>query len=101
MTAALNTLVGLLATADGEPSKTPFYVAGGLLAGWAVLVSVLGMRRADFPGSRAGARAVMAISALLVIGAASMAVVTSGTPRKDKAPGTSAAPQPKKTSAEP
>jgi len=84
MATVLSTFAGLLAAADGEPSKTPFYIAGGVLAGWAVLVSVLGLRRAEFPGSSNGGRAVMAISVVLMLGATSMAVVTSGTPRREK-----------------
>jgi len=58
-------------------SKVPFYIAGGLLAVWAVLVSAIGISRPDFPGSR-GARAVtMAISAVLVVAAMATAVLTS------------------------
>ena len=38
-----------------EKSKVPFYVAGGLLVAWALIVSLaLGMRRPDFPGNQAG-----------------------------------------------
>jgi plastocyanin len=66
-----------LLAASGEPSKTPFYIAAGLLIGWAVLVAFLGLSRADFPGTTGRARGVMAISAILVLGATSMAVATS------------------------
>jgi uncharacterized cupredoxin-like copper-binding protein len=66
-----------------EKSKVPFYVAGGALATWAVIVSVLlGLRKSDFPGSLAGQRVVLAITGVLVAGAISMAVATSGTPTK-------------------
>jgi uncharacterized cupredoxin-like copper-binding protein len=66
-----------------EKSKVPFYVAGGLLVAWALIVSLgLGMRRPDFPGDLAGQRAVMAITAVLVLGAVATAVITSGTPAK-------------------
>ncbi len=62
-----------------EKSKTPFYIAGGLLVAWALLVSLgIGMRRSDFPSNLATQRVVMAISALLVLGAVSTAVITSG-----------------------
>jgi hypothetical protein len=48
----------------------------------------LGMRKPDFPGSVMGERAVIAITVVLVLAAASMAVVTSGTPAKaSEAPG--------------
>jgi plastocyanin len=66
-----------------EKSRVPFYVAGGLLVAWALIVSLgLGLRRTDFPRDLAGQRAVMAISAVLVIAAVATAVVTSGTPAK-------------------
>ena len=62
-----------------EKSKTPFYIAGGLLVLWALTVSLgLGLRKPDFPGSLAGQRAVGAISAVLVLAAVSTAVITSG-----------------------
>jgi plastocyanin len=63
-----------------EKSKVPFYIAGGLLVLWALTVSLgLGLRKPDFPGSLAGQRAVMAVTIVLVIGATSTAVITSGT----------------------
>jgi uncharacterized cupredoxin-like copper-binding protein len=66
-----------------EKSKVPFYIAGGLLVAWALLVSLgLGLRRPDFPGGLSGQRAVMAISVVLVLGAVSTAVITSGTAAK-------------------
>jgi uncharacterized cupredoxin-like copper-binding protein len=62
-----------------EKSKVPYYIAGGLLVAWALFVSVvLGRRNPNFPGSLGGQRAVMAISAVLVLATVSMAVVTSG-----------------------
>jgi plastocyanin len=62
-----------------EKSKVPFYIAGGLLVAWALTVSMLiGMRRPDFPGTKAAERAVIAVTAVLVVAAASTAVITSG-----------------------
>lgn len=66
-----------------EKSKVPFYIAGGALAVWAVVLSMaLGMRKPDFPGNATGERVVIAITTVLVLAAASMAVVTSGSPAK-------------------
>jgi plastocyanin len=66
-----------------EKSKVPFYIAGGLLVAWALLVSLgIGMRRPDFPSSVAGQRGVVAITAVLVVAAASTAVLTSESPTK-------------------
>jgi plastocyanin len=73
----------LMPIVAAEKSKVPFYVAGGLLVAWALIVSAgLGLRRPDFPGGLSGQRAVMAITAVLVLGAASTAVITSGTAAK-------------------
>jgi len=66
-----------------EKSKIPFYVAGGILVVWAMVLSLgIGLRRPDFPASLAGQRAVMAISAVLVLGAVSTAVLTASVPAK-------------------
>ena len=66
-----------LAASDGEPSKTAFYIAGGLLAVYAVAISALGITRmGNFPASTAQARGVMALSAVLVALAMGTAVLT-------------------------
>jgi hypothetical protein len=67
----------VLAAEKVEPSKTGFYVVGGALAVWAVVLGLIGLRSPDFPGSERGARGVMAVSAVLVVAAMSAAVLTS------------------------
>jgi uncharacterized cupredoxin-like copper-binding protein len=70
-----------------EKSKVPFYIAGGLLALWALVLSLgIGLRRADFPSSLTQQRAVMAISAVLALVAVATAVITSSSPAKKPAP---------------
>src|SRR6185312_3916375 len=62
-----------------EKSKVPFYVAGGLLVAWALIVSLgLGLRKERFPFSLQGQRTVSAITAVLVLAAIATAVITSG-----------------------
>jgi hypothetical protein len=74
----LHSLLTAAAEAGEEPSKTVFYIAGGLLALWAVVISGLGIaRHAEFPGSDGAARGIMAISAVLVIAAMATAVITA------------------------
>jgi hypothetical protein len=63
--------------AAAEPSKVPFYLAGGALAAWAVVLAALGLTRPSFPYSDRGARAVMGISFGLVVVAIATAVATS------------------------
>ncbi len=58
-------------------SKVPFYIAGGALAGWAVLLSALGLSRPNFPSGARGARGVMTITFALMVVAIAMAVHTS------------------------
>jgi hypothetical protein len=67
----------VLAAEKAEPDKTGFYIAGGALAAWAVILGFLGLSRPEFPGGERGARGVMAISALLVVAAMAAAVLTS------------------------
>jgi hypothetical protein len=69
----------LLATAaeEAESSKVPFFVAGGLLAAWAVLLAFYGLRKPDFPRGDAGARGVMAISAILMVAAMATSIITA------------------------
>jgi hypothetical protein len=60
-----------------EPSKTPFYIVGGLWAGWAIVLFLVGSRVPDFPSSQGAARGVMAISGVLMVAAMAAAVLTS------------------------
>jgi plastocyanin len=75
--------IALFPLLAAEKSKVPFYVAGGALAAWAVIVSVgIGLRNPAFPGNVVGQRLVIAITVVLVLGAVSMAVVTASSPPK-------------------
>jgi hypothetical protein len=67
----------VLAAEKAEPSKTAFYLCGGLLAAWAVVLGVLGLRSAEFPGGERGERGVIGISAVLVLATMAAAVLTS------------------------
>ncbi len=58
---------------------TGFYIAGGILAAWALIVSALGVMREDFPGSDGAARLVGLISVVLVIAAIGTAIYLSAT----------------------
>ena len=59
-----------------EPSKVPFYIAGGLLAVWAVVLAGLGLSRPSFPYGESGARRVMGLSFVLIVIAIAAAVLT-------------------------
>jgi plastocyanin len=72
-------------------SKLPFYLIGGALAAWAVLLALAGLSRPDFPGGRGPARGIMGISALLVVGTIGSAIATASKP-KHEAPAEKGAP---------
>ena len=77
-----------------EKSKVPFYIAGGLLVAWALLLSLgIGMRRPDFPRTLQEQRGVMAITAVLVLAALVTAVATSGSPAKSAVVQTTTGPE--------
>jgi hypothetical protein len=61
-----------------EKSHVPFYIAGSLLAVWAVVLSLIGLTRPDFPSSQGQRSAVMGLTVLLVLAATSIAVITAG-----------------------
>jgi hypothetical protein len=63
----------LVAAAEAEKSKLPFFIAGALLVCFAVVISVIGFKRPDFPGSAAAARGVMGLGVTLVL--ATMAAI--------------------------
>jgi hypothetical protein len=67
----------VLAAGESEPSKAAFYICGGLLAAWAVVLSAIGLSRAEFPENAVAARGVMGISVLLVAGTIATAVITA------------------------
>jgi hypothetical protein len=73
--------VTTLILAASEPSKVPFYIAGGILVIWALVLATVGLRNPAFPGSERAARGVMAVSAGLMVLAMAMAVITSAFPK--------------------
>jgi hypothetical protein len=73
----LHALFVLAQEAEPEPSKTIYYIAGSALAIWAVVVSFIGLRSAEFPRNGGAARGVMALSAVLALAAMATAVITA------------------------
>jgi hypothetical protein len=71
------TVLAASAGSEGESSKTAFYICGGLLAVWAVVLSGIGMSQATFPATASAKRGVMAISGVLVVAAMLTAVATA------------------------
>ena len=67
----------LAAVEEAEPSKTAFYVAGGLFALWAVLLGAAGLSRSDLPGAATAERGIIGVTALLMVATLAAAVLTS------------------------
>jgi plastocyanin len=87
------TALAFLSVLAAEKSKTPFYIAGGVLVAWALILALgLGLRRPAFPGNLAGERVVIGISVVLVLAALSAAVVTASEPAKAGSQGASSSP---------
>jgi hypothetical protein len=78
MVGAMHALMTLTLAAEehAEPSKTAFYICGGLLTLWAVVLSGIGMSQATFPATVGAKRGVIALTALLMAGAMATAVIT-------------------------
>jgi hypothetical protein len=74
----LQALVTMAAAEGEESSKAAFYIAGIVLAVFAVVISAIGIRGHEtFPPSRGAARAVMGLAAILVAATMAAAVITS------------------------
>ena len=67
----------LLITAADEPSKVPFFIIGGALAVYAVILSTIGIQRPSFASSRAGERGVITLTAVMAVIAVGAAILTS------------------------
>jgi hypothetical protein len=76
----LTALISMLAVAaehEEESSKTLFYVTGGALTLFALVIAAIGIRGHEhFPPSRGAARGVMALAVLLVALTMASAVIT-------------------------
>jgi plastocyanin len=82
---------------------TVFYVAGALLAIWALVLAAMGIARDRFPGGRGGERAVIAVSGVLVAAAIGSAVIGGALEEEEEseaAESEAAAPAPAETVAE-
>lgn len=54
-----------------------FYIAGGVLAAWALIVTAIGVTKEDFPRTQGATRLVGAISIVLVVTAIGLAIYLS------------------------
>ncbi len=64
------------AAGEEETSKVLFYVTGGVLVAFAIVVSAIGITRPSFPAGSGAKRGVIALCALLVAATMAAAVIT-------------------------
>ena len=69
--------MSLMLAASDTASKVPFYICGGALAVWAVLLAGIGLSRPEFPNNATGQRGVIGISFVLIVLAIGAAILTS------------------------
>ncbi|MEA2232661.1 MAG: hypothetical protein QOD83_2477 [Solirubrobacteraceae bacterium] len=62
------------AAEEHHKSELPFFIAGGLLVAFAIIISVVGFKKPEFPANDQAARGVMALSVALVAGALGSAI---------------------------
>ena len=70
----LHAFVSLLAAAEEEKSKTPFYIVGCLFGLWAIVLFRIGRKSETFPGTPGAARMLGAVSVALCVASAAMAL---------------------------
>ena len=63
----VHAFVSLLAAAEEEKSKTPFYIAGCLFGAWAIALFFIGRSAPTFPASSRTALGLGATSVLLAV----------------------------------
>ena len=61
-------------------NHTPFFIAGGVLALWAVVLSAIGLSRSSFPADDKMTRVIIAFTGLLVVATLGTAIGTASTP---------------------
>jgi hypothetical protein len=59
---------------EAERSEVPFFICGSAFALFAVLISVYGFKKPDFPATPGAARMVMSAGAVLMLSAVGSAV---------------------------
>jgi hypothetical protein len=67
----------LLLAVIEHTTKTAFYIAGGVLAAWAVAIGVIGVTRPAFPHGERGGRLVMLVTFVLMAATMTAAVATA------------------------
>ena len=68
-------MLSLLAAA-AEPSKVPWFIGGGVLAVWAVILSAFGLNHPEFPANKGVRNLAILVTFVLMAAAMTTAVAT-------------------------
>ena len=69
-------MAAMLLLADAT-SKVPFFILGGVLAVWAVVLAAIGLSRPGFPYSEGGQRGVIGLTLVVAALAVASAILTA------------------------
>jgi hypothetical protein len=64
-----------------------YYIAAGMLAAWAVILTAIGVRSENFPATRGATRLVGAISVVLVVATIGLAIYLSANEKHEEGGG--------------
>lgn len=70
----VHAFVSLLAAAEEEKSKTPFYVAGCLFGAWAIALFFIGRSAPAFPSGKGAANGMITASILMAVVCGGLAI---------------------------
>jgi len=72
----MSLIASILAATEGEKSETPYFIAGGLFALWAILVSIVGIR-GNFPSNKGQGRLALLVSVVLAASTLGLLIAVS------------------------
>lgn len=71
-----------MTTVIASSGHTPFYAAAGVLALWAIVIGIVGIRSGSFPSNDGLTKAMSAVTVVLVLATVGMAIYTAETPEE-------------------
>lgn len=72
----MHALAAILASEEGASHEIPYFIAGGLFALWAVVVSI-GLRNPEFPGTSGAGRLTVTVSGVLAVATLGLLIIVT------------------------
>ncbi len=73
----MHALASILAAEESASHEIPYFIAGGLFALWAVVVSIVGLRKPDFPGTSGAGRLTLTVSGVLAVATLGLLIIVT------------------------